>query len=226
MATKKHKAKGKRNRFCCTRGTPCKCESPNNYRKNCDPAWKGPKGQTLAYTAHHVLCVASVKSCIVKKRGLAPIVKETRWCVNRKPNMVALPLWGHTVKWYHKNDESPPFRNLTQHDWDHNGDGSYREEVEASLDGLADNVSDAKDKHDDERVKQLKGGLNTRAQQFKSRLKSRGRRKGGTHKQFQTQGSNAHWHEPFSMAGSATAKGYPKQDWRKAVLDKVKRFFG
>ncbi|MDE2614030.1 MAG: hypothetical protein KGL78_11355 [Burkholderiales bacterium] len=225
MATK-HKAKGKRNRFCCTRGTPCKCESPNNYRTICKPAWTGPTGAELPYTAHHVLCVASVKACIVKRRGLAPIVKQTRWCVNRKGNMVALPLWGHTVKWYHKNrNTSPPFRNLTQHDWDHNGDGSYREEVEASLDGLADNVADAKDKHDDARIKDLKGGLNSRSQQFKARLKSRGRRRGGTHKQFQDEGKNARWHEPFSMAASATSKGYPKQDWRRSVLDKVRRFF-
>lgn len=223
--TKKHKAKGKRNRFCCTRGKPCKCESPNNYRKNCDPGWSA-KGKVLGYAAHHVLCVASVKACIVKKRGLAAIVKETRWCVNRKPNMVALPLWGQSVAWYHKNDEAPPFRNRTQHDWDHNGDDSYRVEVENSLDGLADNVADAKDKHDDERVKQLKAGLNSRAQRFKNLLKSRGKRKGGTHKQFQTDGGSARWHEPFSMAAYATDKGYPKQDWKKSVRDKVKNFFG
>lgn len=225
MATK-HKAKGRRNRFCCVRGTPCKCESPNNYRTNCKPSWSGPGGAELPYAAHHVLCVASVKSCIAKKRGLAPIVKETRWCVNRKPNMVALPLWGDTVKWYYKNrTTSPPFRNLPQHDWDHNGSDSYREEVEASLDGLADNVADAKDKHDDARVKQLSGGLNSRSQQFKARLKARGRRCGGTHKQFKDEGKNARWHEPFSMAGSATSKGYPAQDWRQAVIDKVRRFF-
>jgi len=224
MATK-HKAKGKKNRFCCTRGTPCKCESPNNYRKNCDPSWSAG-GKTLAYAAHHVLCVASVKSCIAKKRGLAPIVKQTRWCVNRKGNMVALPLWGHSVKWYHKNDDAPPFRNRTQHDWDHNGDDSYREEVESSLDGLADNVADAKDKHDDERVKQLAAGLNARAQRFKTLLKNRAKRRGGTHKQFQNDGADARWHEPFSMSAYATAKGYPSQDWKKAVRDKVKSYFG
>ena len=222
----KHKAAGKRNRFCCTRGTPCKCESPNNYRKNCSPVWYDDKGGAL-FAAHHLLCVASVKSCIAKKRGLSPIVKETRWCVNARNNMVALPLWGHTVKWYYKNpDMKPPFKNRTQHDWDHNGSDSYREEVEDSLTTLADNVNDAKDKHDDARLKQLKAGLNSRARDFRGKLKARGKRQGGTHKQFQTNGGNTSWHAPFSMAASATAKGYPAQDWRKAVRDKERRFFG
>lgn len=212
-----HGKSGKRNRFCCSPAKPCKCESPNNYRKNCVVGW--------SYQAHHVLCKASVKTCIAKKRGLSLIVKETRWCVNAKGNMIALPLWGHTVKWYYKNDKSPPFRNLPQHDWDHNGSGSYREEVESSLDDLAAEVASAKKKHDKERVKNLKGGLVSRSQSFKRKLRACGKRQGGTHRQFTTEGSNARWHEPFSMAQSATEKGYPKQYWKSAVRDKVSRFF-
>jgi A nuclease family of the HNH/ENDO VII superfamily with conserved AHH len=226
MATKTHKQAGKKNRFCCVRGQPCKCESPNNYKTICDPGWIHINGRSQ-FAAHHVLCVANVKASIAKKRGLAPIVKQTRWCINAKHNMVALPLWGQTVKWYHKNrNTAPPFANRTQHDWDHNGDDSYREEVGKSLDGLAANVADAKDKHDDARVKNLTAGLNSRVTQFKAKLTGRAKRKGGTHKQFTTNGSNARWHEPFSMSAYATSKGYPKQDWRKSITDKVRRFFG
>jgi len=90
MATSKHAAASKKNLFCCVRGTPCKCPSPNNYRTNCKPSWGvDPKGKVVGYAAHHLLCVASVKACVVKKRGLAPIVKKTRWCVNARNNRSA-----------------------------------------------------------------------------------------------------------------------------------------
>lgn len=223
--TKKHKAASKKNRFCCVRGKPCKCESPHNYRTICDPGWRDAKGKPT-YEAHHALCVSSVNSCVVKKKGMAPVRRQTRWCVNSATNMIALPLWGHTVKWYFKNDTSPPFRNRPQHDWDHNGSGSYREEVEESLDAMMEDLADAKDKHDDERIKNLKAGLDSRSRRFKNTLRTRGRRNGGTHKQFTTKGARPRWHEPFSMAGSATEKGYPAQNWRDLVREKVKSYFG
>ncbi len=228
MATGKHKGKGKKIKFCCTRGTPCKCPSANNYRTICKPTWKDPNGKELKYEAHHALCVSSVKACLAKKRGIMTIVKETRWCVNCATNMIALPLWGHTVRWYHKFDTSPPFRNRPQHDWDHNGSDSYREEVEKSLDNLAEQIAESQEVHD-EKTKQIVGKLNSLARGYKAKLKARGRRNRGTHRQFSSErgkpsAARKNWYLPFSMAASATRKGYPAQNFRQLVKDKVTRF--
>jgi hypothetical protein len=229
MAKKKnaHAQAGKKNRFCCTRGKPCKCESPNNYRTNCAPSpmWKVAKTNE-AYAAHHILCKASVQQCIAARKGMEVVVKQTRWCVNKPENMIALPLWGHTVKWYHKNDDAPPFCDLPQHDWDHNGADSYQEEVEESLNALAMNLQKAKGKHDADGLKELRDGLDARSRKFRKKLRDRGSRQGKTHRQFSDKTRKKRWWEPFSMAGFASQKGYPTQNWRDLVKEKVKNFFG
>jgi len=87
-----------------------------DYDKNCDPAPTGwndlsyeslKKGKRVPrrWEAHHVLSIAALADSM---HDLDPDVAkyvqrckaETKWCINQKPNMLALPRFGHSVKWY------------------------------------------------------------------------------------------------------------------------------
>jgi hypothetical protein len=149
--------------------------------------------------------------------------------------MIALPLWGHTVKWYSKPFKkgealrAPPFKDLPQHDWDHNGGKSYREEVEKSLTQIASDISDSMDVHKVNPA-DIKAQLNTTARGFRSALKARGKRNKGTHRQFKAElakdaGLRMDWYKPFSMSSFASTKGYPAQHFQDEVKKKVKSFF-
>jgi hypothetical protein len=117
-----------------------------------------------SYEAHHILCVAQVNDVVIgnsEKYGYTDILKKIKWCINQKKNMIALPLWAHTILWYCNGffdvlydnkgnpiEESllqaiepsrllrPPFRNLPQHNYGHSGRSikkSYNKEVTAKL---------------------------------------------------------------------------------------------
>lgn len=218
MAAGKHKAKSKKNLFCTEPSYPCHCPSANNYRTNCDPGgW--------AYQAHHILCKASVRQVVEEPKNIKETVKKTRWCVNARHNMVALPVWGETIMWYTKNTSKPPFANRVQHNWDHNGASRYRPEVEGELQKIVSRVKDAIEEHDSDGVGALTGALNGLATTFRTRLRGRAQRRGGTHKQFQNNGADPQWWMPFSMAATASAKGFPR-NWKSNVPSIVRKLFG
>lgn len=87
------------------------------------------------FEAHHVACVAPVSAFIAGDSALKDVVHQTTWCINKPSNMLAMPLWGHTVKWYCQitaasdvvnidaAQQAPPFKNIPQHNFDHNGPG-------------------------------------------------------------------------------------------------------
>ncbi len=219
------------------------CDCGNDYKANCvpAPAWdsandftwfiKGQGARQQSYAPHHVLCVASIATLLIDAtdKKVEGVVEATKWCVNKKPNMIAMPLWGHTVKWYCNisaltmagGQTTPPlFQNLPQHDWDHTGKGAYIEELEEVLRKLVNTVS--KKAHEAKPV-DLAGALDKLADAFQAKLKARGLRQGGTHVAWQSGATNQDWFLPFSMAndGSATRKGYPKLDFSKKVLRKL-----
>lgn len=219
------------------------CDCGNDYKKNCvpAPAWdsandftwfiKGQGARQQSYAPHHILCVASVATILIDAtdKQVDGIVEATKWCVNKKPNMIALPLWGHTVKWYCNisalsmtggQTSPPPFQNLPQHDWDHTGKGAYIEELEEVLKNLVKQL--AKKGHEAKPI-DLAGAMDKLAAAFEAKLKARGLRQGGTHTAWQNGATNKDWFLPFSMAndGSATRKGYPKMDFSKKVLRKL-----
>ena len=82
------------------------------------------------YEAHHLVCVAPTTQELVSKKGIQGVIRQTKWCINNKDNMIAMPLWGHTIKWYctisehggeiNENEKAPKFKNIPQHDFDHN----------------------------------------------------------------------------------------------------------
>jgi len=191
-----------------------------NYVEICDPRWPkytypqyvardpNPYVYEEKYEAHHILCVASVTEFILGGYGIQGAVGQTTWCINQKLNMLAMPLWGHTVKWYCrigkaggsilKDKIPPPFRNIPQHDISHN---LYQDEVEQLLVQVACHVQD---QDHDIRAQTLKKDLDDLSEHFVGELKDRGKRKGGTHEGWrlgQTKPDpDPQWCYPFSMA--------------------------
>ncbi|ACB36328.1 hypothetical protein Lcho_4076 [Leptothrix cholodnii SP-6] len=229
--------------FCAVAAQPsCGCSINADYVAVCRPNWpdhafvrkiKGnPNPPPKSFEAHHILCAASVGVMIVDAggKGVGKLVGDTEWCINTRKNMIAMPLWGHTVKWYCNipavtlgaaNRKAPPFKNLPQHDWDHTGNGGYQEEVDADL---RDVVKDLKKAGHDTSTFDLAGELDALSSKFKSALKARGKRSGGTHAGWQAgrAAPNSQWYAPFSMAASVTAKGYPKLNFTQETMNKLK----
>jgi hypothetical protein len=208
MAQDRHSEEYKNDKFCAR----CPCEH-SDYIKCCEPGWvnetflqkrKGGVGPKK-YEAHHLLCWSCVVEAFITDIAAKAILKGTNWCVNRKPNMIALPLWGHTVKWYAHNDGPPKFANLPQHDWDHNCTLGYTSEVQKKLKNFAKDIKDAKKAHELPEPKDIASSLTSTSGTFRTQLKARGLRGGGTHASFLGGGKSTGWYLPFSMAAAAVA---------------------
>src|SRR5262249_31987718 len=143
---------------------------------------QGRKMEVLKrHEAHHLLCVACVTEFIAKKKELKKVVEQTDWCINDTNNMFAMPLWGHTIKWYCgdfadfdldaqdvkdllDSDElfvrrrKPKFANIPQHDYDHNSALGYKQEMDKELKKLAAKIAKSKKKHED-RAEELRSDL-------------------------------------------------------------------
>lgn len=253
MAASDHKRGSSRGKFC---GVPG-CDH-NDYRRVCKPAWSNltyPQMQfsrqtkqvyvvRRSYEAHHLLCVSQIGKVIVdgtEKSGLKSIVDQTEWCINAKVNMLALPMWGHTIMWYCNGFSSivssslpriasiltdrrktPPFEDLPQHNFGHSGRDvttSYNKEVEERLQKVINAIEKSKLEHDDKAGK-LESLLNSMADFMRTNLKNRGMRSGGTHSCWMD--SKPQWYAPFSMAQSPRPIPHPK-DTGEEMIQKVKR---
>jgi hypothetical protein len=239
MASSKHKDRGKTvKEFCATAGTPCKCPQGNNYRTVCKPRWvthtfprvinKKPKKIViqLGYEAHHILCISSVTTNVIGAKGIKPILEVTKWCINAKRNMVPLPLWGHYVRWYckitaeeyvlKKRVPAPPFSNWPAHDFDHNCNNGYTQEADKECESIADAAKDAAKEHDISEA-DLKAALDSASSDFRGRLRTRGKRGGGTHASWRSGiGSTGNdWCKAFSMADNAfvNGKSFPMREF-------------
>lgn len=237
-----HKRGAKKEQFCGIPGNPCECG--NDYIKICEPGWSSHTFSRLVnaaagkfsfdkkYEAHHVMCVAPVSSEIIAKDSIDGVVKATVWCINNKDNMLAMPLWGHTVMWYCaitaaggdiKTDSVPPaFANVPQHDWDHNCKEGYTWEVEQDAKSLAKELEEM---GHEAKPENLAGALNALSSKFVGILATRGAREGGTHKSFTEGGTGENWCHPFSMAsdGKVTSKGYPVRNFDERVKKWIER---
>ena len=231
--------------FCAVRADTCDCG--NKYYENCKPGWayiKYPQRYTKTITygaqsvqrlqsnrrsfeAHHLVCIASLTKIIGKNEVIIPVVRQTKWCVNHKKNMIALPMWCHTLRWYCSmitgavrdltlNDGSkvsvlgaPPFKDLPQHDYDHD---LYLDEVDVELNKIADSVAKNKQSHK-HRKKELKAALNKLVGICRGKLRERGTRKhGGTHQAWRAGlDKQSDWYLCFSMAvtGDVKPRSFP-----------------
>ena len=225
------------NKFCAKRTK--KCKDKQEYQKNCTPKptgwkddffWQGSEYvdgtstvQKKIFEAHHLLCVAVVTECIVGGWRIKEIVANTVWCINKPKNMFAMPLWGHTIKhyctiqsriffeadtpYYKGQGNAPKFKNIPMHDSEH---GKYIDEVKSELRKIAREVRESKKKHEN-KVKELKKKLNNLSETFRTKLQTRGKRSGGTHKAWinAVNGKTKGWYKPFSMANSPRHRSFP-----------------
>jgi hypothetical protein len=180
--------------------------------------------------------VASVTAILGKNEKIENVVKQTKWCINAKQNMFAMPLWGHTIKWYCNLAESgeflsrkkgPKFENIPQHDYDHNSKKGYKSEVDDALTLIADEIQQLAEEDHDAAVKELKAALDDLSSDCRAALNERGKRAGGTHNAWK-QGSDdpiSNWYLPFSMAASATKRYFPAPGIAKSskLGNKIKR---
>ena len=155
-----------------------------------------------------------------------PILAGTKWCINAASNMIALPLFGHTVKWYADQGDMlvpPPFINRPQHDWDHNCKAGYTEEVTTRLRSYAKDLKEAKEAHKLPPPENIAGSLTSLSGQFRTILTTRGVRSGGTHVVIQGGAKMTGWYFPFSMANDAVAtKRRAPMSFDKAYRAKLK----
>ena len=247
MASHSDGIKEKDSNFCALRADKCPCPQKNEYQKNCDPPpkgwatyffWQGRKmGVPKKHEAHHLLCIASVTKFVAIKQSIKQVVKQTEWCINAKKNMFAMPLWGHTIKYYCNlpvggalltQIPPPRFKNIPQHDYDHNSAGGYKSEVDTKMIDLAQTIQEKAEESHEVAVAALKKALDDLSEEFRSTLTTRGStRCGGTHKAWQ-QGSEkpeSNWYLPFSMASDTVAdkRSFPAPGFDGKLADKIKR---
>ena len=194
----------------------------------------GPVTLPISQNAHHLLCVAEVTKVMSKDVALQTVLLNTKYCINNSDNMIALPLFGHTVYWYCLSDHPatggqsllgsimsainpPPFQNLPNHDFDH---GRYNTEVESSLNKLKAQIKQAAHSIEPGKLSLALGGLSNK---FRGDLATRGLRKGGTHAAWvaANNGNIAGWYEPFSLADNPKERGFPGR--LNGNLDRIKK---
>lgn len=255
--------RGKREgQFCAIPADPTCSDCPHKpttYIEVCKPKAKGWFAHTFKrrvrregspftfekkYEAHHLVCVAPVSNELVSKTGIKGVIEQTKWCINNKDNMIPMPLWGHTIKWYCEITEddtgmdvddisdaikdrvkAPKFENIPQHDFDHNCKEGYTWEVEEEVKKLAKEIKANGHKLKGEK---LEARLKELSEDFKGRLDDRGIRKGGTHKAWklaQKEPPDPQWCHPFSMASDdkVSDKGFPVKNFDEKVAKWIKR---
>lgn len=160
--------KKKKAEFCTIRGNP-KCNCGTNYRTVRLASWRQ---QARFYQAHHILPVAVVRETLAEKTDIIAAIEEgTTWCINKKVNIMPLPLWADTILWYAmdfagltkrasdativkgvmRNKSTPDFENLPQHNYGHTGQtdkSGYNEELRDKLSNAIDVMAEKREPHD------------------------------------------------------------------------------
>jgi hypothetical protein len=221
MGASDHVEAVKKTKFCTIRADKCGCGnrhtdcvkldidiSKNFFYRGRNP---NPERHKKRFEAHHLLCISSVTKFKGTNPKISDVVKLTKWCINDKHNMIAMPSWGHTIQYYFDfitgdfSDEelpAPKFENLPMHNYGHNGDGSYIKDVEKELKDISREIKDLVAEHHESPEKELKDMLEDLSTDFREILSDRGTRCGGTHSAWQkgAKDPESDWYKPFSMA--------------------------
>jgi hypothetical protein len=154
---------------------------------------------------------------VIEIDAIDSVLRDTTWCINKKRNMLGMPIWGPTVKYYmaaHKAADSlslvaPPFANIPQHLVDHD---LYNTEVDGKLQALVSNWKVLKKDHELE-PKDIKDDLGNTSSAMRRVLKRRGQ---GSHKawvkavkKYTSGGEHPTWYKPFSMASAPRPRPFP-----------------
>ena len=216
----KHSKGARINQFCALRKEPCTCEKKNKYTDviNSEKAKESAKylypqrfkykdgtyeTKWISENAHHLVCVASVTELFAKDTDIQPIIANEVYCINEKINMIALPLWSHTIFWYmfDNPNKAPAFENWPNHNYDHD---LYISELKEDLEKLARIVKKAGHKNNKGKIANK---LNKLSGSYRNKLRTRGKRMSGTHSAWTSatdpQKPNQHWYRPFSMASTS-----------------------
>lgn len=193
---------------------------------------RGTKLVKGVHESHHCVCCASVNTQLRERKDIKSIIDQTEWCVNQEPNIVILPLWGHTFRWYctqmgevrdiekvekRKKGGEPKFKDRVMHNCDH--DIYQEEELNPRLEKIAKKVKKNKKNHE-KCKKELVADLNELVKEFADKVRERGKRKtskkkrtGGTHAGWKA-GVNGDkkWYMPFSMAEEPRKQTFPIMD--------------
>jgi hypothetical protein len=240
----RHSAKLQVNKFCakvpCVPDSKCPAGTEVNYIKVCEPEWltfefhqkDGPK----KYEAHHILCFSCIAGeMFLGSKNSNAVLEGTKWCVNNKENMIALPLWGHTVKWYATPFKGvPEFKDLPNHNRDH---PRYLNQVLVQIQQIVKDVQIKKNEHDVD-VADIATELDDLAKDFRQFLDDCGHRAGidsdgkvypGTDEciALGRKEEDSTWYMPFSMAKVPKPRHFPSvfnkkwndiKKWQEALL--------
>jgi hypothetical protein len=242
----KHSEGSRKKLFCYKRTKSkeqCECEAQGgNYRVNCGCSWNDFR------EGHHVLPIAVVSLAISEYISLdesnEDIVNNTKWCVNKSPNMLGLPTWpnylAHYIKFRGakrqllkqpqlKDAASIPAPNCSDHPvhtYDHHKYNAY---VQKKLFDIIKNVKESKKKHDKPSAK-LRDHFVSQSETVKSDLKEwASTRAGGTHQAWingmekSKEGKKSDWYKPFSMAptGEETEMAFPLSSRSDEIWGKI-----
>jgi hypothetical protein len=223
-----------------------------DHQENCDKlavTWKKSKDWVWGdeWESHHILCISCVNGYMVLKAYkdkertfIDNCYKETEWCINQKPNLIALPM-----KLVYEDYEKSRGLDLPCHDWDHNNTGGYTDEVATEI-----NIKvwqKLKEKMGKEEPCDLAKSVVAKelvdlADDFRAKLVDRGQRpvgaKTGTQAAYDEGTANKPkskriplWWFPFSMAQDSVAAVRPaasfgKPHWRSASdQQKLRKLF-
>jgi len=194
-----------------------KCDYKENAPKN-PPYPKKPR------QSHHVLPV----STLIAYQSMYPaevvetinaVYKGTKWCANKEPNLIWLPMKGTYTK---KENETGTCEkrgpiwdlNLPCHDWDHNCKNGYTDEVISELKRQIWGPIETSMKPNAPcfGAEDLMKAFQDLENEFRDKLVDRGQRKvkskAGTRAAIENEGT-ADWWLPFSMATTRVAKSRP-----------------
>lgn len=177
----------------------CPGEGSCNYKTNCGSLEYKPE------EAHHVLSVSCVNGYVDYNDKVRDYIercyRETEWCINQKPNLIALPKWP-TYCW----EAGSRSLDLPCHDWDHYRCMKYCWEVKQDLKTVIwDELNEAEEPHN-AKGKSLQKHFVKLEKKWKKEIRRRGRRNKGTEHSWKHKATDTHWWWPFSMGSDAYVK--------------------
>ncbi len=208
-----------------SRGGTC-AKGSCDHQSNCDTSKLKATGvpTSAKHNSHHVLPISAVSGYLIDKTyskkvtAIHAIYRDTDWCINQSPNLIALALKS-TFRHY------PAVRDidLPAHNFHHNCEDGYTDEVtDAIADSIWRKIAEASDSGGKKHftAKQTKAQLEKLATRFRKLLGKRGQRraenaandkrgKKGTEAAWKGKGDLAYWYLALSMASTKVAKEDP-----------------
>jgi len=219
------------------------CTMPSGDGK-CDYQVNG-KSTTLGdYEVHHIVCHSSANSYTAyakndkAARAIGAWLTITDWCINRKKNLVPLPLRSEYEKVSQAGDIKSAHKSLWDlvcHNWDHNCNFGYTHEVTTELQDIWDSLKTPRSEEKCPKPSKVQKAFQSTADNYRSLLEERGTRNDGTkdvlEKIIKKVQLADKWWRPFSMASTAVAdlrkvsKFGIRPKWVKGYRDLLKNKF-